>query len=1071
MSPRKEAINKISRPRPPTVYARQRLFGVLDNSRRYPVVWVSAPAGAGKTTLVSSYLESRHLACLWYQIDSRDADPATFFHYMSLAVKQACPRRRKPLPQFSPEFMPGIETFALRYFETVYQRLPTPTIVVMDNYQLIPSESILHGLLHQGLSIIPAGMTVILISREGPPPHFSRMLANRKMAHIGWNQIRLTRKETAGIAQMQTAESLSHTTIDHLHQTADGWAAGLMLILAQADLESIDWKWIQGFTPKNILDYFAKEVFERQTSEIQDFLLRAAFLPHMTIHMASTITGQTRAAQILSELNRGNRFTERRFRKRLSYQFHPLFRDFLLSRAKEIFSEDEWAKLCNAAAVLLQDEGDPEAAAVLLRDARGWDALAGLIMRHALILMRQGRSQTILQWIRYLPKDVVADTPWLEFWKGTSLMTADPEAGRYYLEKAFDAFRCRKDSTGSFLSWSFIIRAVFLKMTDMSPFDRWIQTLEELMDAHPQFPVKEIEGHVVAGMLLALGHRQMHHPDIASWVDRALALLSGPLDMNIKVSLVNNAVHYYLLTGNYGKAAQIIDLLNPATATGQNEPKETVAIVAYSLISSFYYCYTGMHQQCIDVVSKGLDLAKKTGFIILNNVIAGHGIWSALIHEEYAAAKALFETNAEAIVSARPLDRGLIDFVRSLEALGLGNLTQASAYAASALKASRATGSQFSTIFCHLLNARVMHEAGHPQAADEHLNEAFHLSQLTRTKHFMFHALMLKARVAIDREQVEDGLNVLRKALELGNTIGLYHHMIDSRSAIARLCVVALENGIEVDYVTNYIRKRTLVPDIPPVHLENWPWPLKIFTLGRFSLVKEGTPIRFSTKAQKKPLEMIKVLIAFGGRDVNKGQISDALWPDADGDKAERAFATTLHRLRRLLDNDHALQIQDGRLSLNPACCWVDCWTFERLLSQAEAASKSNEMAHAIAQIDKALPIYKGAFLAGDTTVFWAVSPRERLRSKFLLAVNRRGSDLMATGQWERAAAYYRRSLDVDDLAEETYQRLMQCLQHMGRKTDALSVYDRCRHTLHAAFDLEPSSETRAIYRSLMDGR
>ena len=328
------------------MYARQRLFGVLDQSRRYPVVWVSAPAGAGKTTLVSSYLESRHPACLWYQLDSRDADPATFFHYMSLAVKQACPRKRKPLPQFSPEFMPGIDTFALRYFETVYQRLPRPTILVMDNYQLIPSESILHGLIHQGLSIIPAGMTVILISREGPPPHFSRILANRKLAHIGWNQIRLTRKETAGIAQMQTVEPLSDTTIHHLHQTADGWAAGLMLILAQTDLESIDWQWIQGFTPKNILDYFAKEVFERQASEIQDFLLRAAFLPHMTIHMASTLTGQSRAGQILAELNRGNRFTERRFRKRLSYQFHALFRDFLLSRAKETFSEAEWVNLC-----------------------------------------------------------------------------------------------------------------------------------------------------------------------------------------------------------------------------------------------------------------------------------------------------------------------------------------------------------------------------------------------------------------------------------------------------------------------------------------------------------------------------------------------------------------------------------------------------------------------------------------------------------------------------------------------------------------------------------------------------
>lgn len=124
----------------------------------------------------------------------------------------------------------------------------------------------------------------------------------------------------------------------------------------------------------------------------------------------------------------------------------------------------------------------------------------------------------------------------------------------------------------------------------------------------------------------------------------------------------------------------------------------------------------------------------------------------------------------------------------------------------------------------------------------------------------------------------------------------------------------------------------------------------------------------------------------------------------------------------------------------------------------------------AISLTEKALAAYKGAFLAGDELASWSVSPRERLRSKFLRAVNRIGSDLASIGQWSNAAGFYRRSLDVDDLAEDTYQRLMQCLQHMGRRTEALAVYGRCKKNLHAAFGLDPSPETRAIYRSLVDG-
>jgi DNA-binding SARP family transcriptional activator len=546
-------------------------------------------------------------------------------------------------------------------------------------------------------------------------------------------------------------------------------------------------------------------------------------------------------------------------------------------------------------------------------------------------------------------------------------------------------------------------------------------------------------------------------------------LLAEPLDLNIKVSLINNTAPYFLLTGNYNKAAQLIDLLGSTALSGPASPKEAIVKVAFSTISAHYYCYTGMHSECLETVSKGLEISKQSGFLLLDNVIAGYGIWSALIHEEYDVARALFENNAVAMATAGPLVRGLIDFVKSLEAMGLGDLKQAAVHAASALRASLDAGSQFSTIFCRLLNARVQHEGGNHCAAVEHLHEAIHLSHLTQSRHFMFHALMLEARFAFDQDRTAAGLVPLDKAMALGKAIGLYHNGIDSRATMARLCIVALEHAIEEEYVCEYIRRCGLMPDVPPVQLENWPWPLKIYTLGRFAIVKARSPIKFSSKAQKKPLEMLKALIALGGRDVNKAQISDLLWPEAEGDKADQAFATTLHRLRRLLENDSAVQIQDGKLNLNPSYCWVDCWAFERLLSEADAVSRQKSADTAIGLLEKAMSTYRGSFLAGDEQAPWTVSRRERLRSKFLLAVNRLGSHFESTNQWKKATDYYYRSLDVDDLAEETYRRLMRCLRHLGQTTEALAVFRRCQKTLRAALGLAPSAETLAMYRSLLD--
>jgi DNA-binding SARP family transcriptional activator len=1066
-----EPINKISRPRLSNVFERERIFRLLNDARRHSAIWVSAPAGAGKTTLVASYLEHLQLPCVWYQIDPRDTDPATFFHYFSLAIMQASPRKRKPIPVLSLEFMPGIDAFALSYFESVYQRLSKPTLLVLDNYQQINPESITHQIICNGLSILPQGITGIVISREHPPPIFSRMLANRKTIHIGWNQIKLKLDETAGIVRLQTKNPVSEATIRQLHKASGGWTAGLVLMLVHANLEDIDWQRIKGFTPFEILDYFAKEVFEKETSEIQDFLLRVAFLPHMTPPMAKTLTGHPQAGLILAKLNRNNRFTERRLRRRQYYQLHPLFREFLLSRLKLNYTENDLADLRLKAAQLLIEEADPESAAELLIDARAWDALTGLIMKHALVLIRQGRNQTLLKWLQALPQETVAGMSWLEFWMGIALMPFDPESCRGSLEKAFDAFQSQNDAFGLFLCWSFIIRAVFLKMTDMSPFDHWVQVLEELMKKYPHFPSSEIEGQVVAGMLLALEHRRMDHPKIESWVERALGLLAAPLESNTKVSIVNVITHYFLLRGNYGKAAQVMQLLQPSSSEGRMNSKDAVAVVAHSTISSFFYCYVGMHLECIHFVNKGLDIARKTGFIILNNILVGHGIWSALINEDLATAKELFKKNADSIARAKLLDRGLIDFVRSLESLEDGKLTQAALHGESALKASLDVGSQFSNIFCHLLNARVMFELGEHQVAKEYLDRACQLSRLTGTKHLMFHALMQKARFALDQDQRDEGIEALRRALSLGREIDLHHNMIESRSTVARLLQVALEHDIESNYVSAYIRKRGLTPDTPPIAVENWPWPLKVFTLGRFSIVRDDDPIKFPTKAQKKPLELIKILVALGGRDVDKAYISDALWPEVDGDKADQAFATTLHRLRLLLGHKQAIQIQNSKLELNPCCCWVDCWAFERLLSMAEDAHKKQDLDKSLHLAEKALAIYKGDFLSGDMLEPWSVSQRERLRSKFLQAVNLIGTSLSQIGQWKKAADYYRRSLDIDDLSEEAYQRLMYCLKQLGQKSEALAVYDRCRKTLNATFGLEPSPETRKIIQTLMDER
>ena len=104
------------RPRANALLARERILRQLDAADGTRWTWVSAPAGAGKTSLGSSWIESKRCACLWYQFDAGDADPATFFHYLILHGLRIAGRKRVHLPPLTPEFLPGLDLYRSGYF-------------------------------------------------------------------------------------------------------------------------------------------------------------------------------------------------------------------------------------------------------------------------------------------------------------------------------------------------------------------------------------------------------------------------------------------------------------------------------------------------------------------------------------------------------------------------------------------------------------------------------------------------------------------------------------------------------------------------------------------------------------------------------------------------------------------------------------------------------------------------------------------------------------------------------------------------------------------------------------------
>lgn len=1050
-------------PRPPVKYAklahprlfdalpRESLFARLDTMRNdHAVIWIASPPGAGKTTLAAGYVAARALSSVWCQIDAGDADPATFFFFLAESVRGT----GAALPWLAPELSGDIPRFARLFFREYYARLPAGAVLVFDNIQEFDWEDC-GELMEIAFSEVPEGITVLALSRDMPPPRLARLELAGRIATLGWDAMRLTMEEALALAQLDDSAG-SRAWLERI----DGWAAGVVMLrehIAQYRDEPAAPS-LQG--RDTVFRYFAGEILERMPDQWRHLLLLLSCLPGISAEDAQQLTGDPGATQLLHALFHGRLFTDRRGPPPYTYHFHALFREYLQYEASQRLDAHERTALLERAATILDAQGRTDEAARLYGEAGAHAQLTALLLRRAARMLATGRGQAWREWMGWLPPTIIDAEPWLRYWEGVSLNRVDPLVGRQVLAGAEQAFREAGDTRARLLALAAIIDSYFYEWADFHALAGWSAAM---IDALGTIDLASLDADadlkIHSRIVLALFLDAPDSPLLTSSAERALKALPRVADPAERLA-AGAILLMYLNWGNVAAARALAAALDPLAVDPSIDPFHRIS---WCRSAVYRHQFDGHYAEAQRLAGYAQQLVASFGLGHLQFQLDFRVGLNLLGTGDLDGARALIARMRQLMSPSRKLELVYIRILEGCYFTQLGDVQTGKPAVEESIRVGEEARLNATTRWqIDMLLATCHAQAGDFDAA---IRWAAHAVERAYGPDKEAAAVQRSFIVAYDcycrggRAEARRMVDALFRDLRQRQA-NLPILMTLIPSVASSLCFFALQEDVESAFVRDLIARHRMVA---PVHASGRSNQVAVRVFGRTMLSLHGTAAASGGKAQRRPMLLLKALLAAHPAGRPQQALAAQLWPDADDAKA--ALNVTVHRLRKLLGRDDAVVVASGTIMLDGRVLWSDVGALEDVCKGIETLDKVPTDEFRRCAVDL-LDLYRGPFCDGDEES-WLLPVRERWRNRFLGAVELLGQRLEDLGEWGAARQLYVRALDAEPLSETGYRGLMRCACAEGDSAAAFSAYRRCRDTLSIMLGQPPSAETEKLAVSL----
>jgi len=374
---------------------------------------ISAPAGFGKTTLVSEWIPHSQWCVVWVSLDEGDNDPTRFWCYFIAGLQQLTPKLgQNALSLFQSPQPPPLELCLTTLLNEI-ATFPEPFAFVLDDYHLIENPALREAVAFL-LNHLPSQLHLIITTRADPPLPLSRLRSREQLIELRAEDLRFTPAEAMAFFNQVMGLNLSKEDVATLEAHTEGWIAGLQLAALSMQGRDDLPNFITDFTGSHrfILDYLTDEVLERRPKGTQNFLLQTSILDRLCGSLCDAVTGGSDGQATLERLEQANLFIVSLDDERRWYRYHHLFAEVLRARLRQI-QPDPVSELHRRAGRWYEEAGLVDKAVDHALAGRDFEQAACLIEQVAGTMVRRGASASLARWLDAMPEKMIHARPHL----------------------------------------------------------------------------------------------------------------------------------------------------------------------------------------------------------------------------------------------------------------------------------------------------------------------------------------------------------------------------------------------------------------------------------------------------------------------------------------------------------------------------------------------------------------------------------------------------------------------------------------------------------------------------------